>query len=478
MDKIKIIWRNLYSKYRTNPTEYNLAIINSLIFKSSTKADINSIKRHFKEMSISSNFEEYFKKYSYKDSILKLQLLGYLYDNNFKPPPNYLSFDYNIYSIMFRLLKEKQNLIDRNIYLNLLLKFKKEKNKIDCRISENNNNNFLKNFSRLSYSSFSNKNQSYDNKYINEITNSKNNTKIITFSYGYNKSKYDELNKKEIKDNSTKSIEKLIEKINYNRINKNKNIINSTNNPKNMHRNIYQYQYSNSKTERKKLLNKKLLMVKKKKKVFSSGQLFYDQDKVIELIKNLKKERDKANLFILDRFKEKWMNNKKNKIREYINNYWKTNKNFITNLIEKKNIINYNCENKYFSKRYYSPSNISEISKSNNYSNYYSNSFRKYLSSRSLTTKHISLRKYKLSKQTNNLSQNSLINKIQNDSDFMKNKNYSVVLPKENKSVENIPYRKNIPKKNINFNYREKYNKRKFPIQIMEPYSSIKYKQF
>ena len=60
----------------------------------------------------------------------------------------------------------------------------------------------------------------------------------------------------------------------------------------------------------------------------------------------------------------------------------------------------------------------------------------------------------------------------------MKNKNYSVVLPKENKSVENIQYRKNIPKKNINFNYREKYNKRKFPIQIMEPYSSIKYKQF
>ena len=219
---------------------------------------------------------------------------------------------------MFRLLKEKQNLIDRNIYLNLLLKFKKEKNKIDCGISENNNNNFLKNFSRLSYSSFSNKNQSYDNKYINEITNSKNNTKIITFSYGYNKSKYDELNKKEIKDNSTKSIEKLIETINYNRINKNKNIINSTNNPKNMNRNIYQYQYSNSKTERKKLLNKKILMVKKKKKVFSSGQLFYDQDKVIELIKNLKKERDKANLFILDRFKEKWMNNKKNKIREYI----------------------------------------------------------------------------------------------------------------------------------------------------------------
>ena len=120
MDLLQILWNSLYSKYKTNKTYYEIAQINSILFKSPITHATQYIKFRFKEMTITSNFEEYFQKYSYKDSVLKLKLLGFIYVNNFKPPPNYLSMGENIYNIMCKFLKEKQSLIERNIYNNII----------------------------------------------------------------------------------------------------------------------------------------------------------------------------------------------------------------------------------------------------------------------------------------------------------------------------------------------------------------------
>ena len=105
MDKMKIIYKNLYSKYKTNKANFEIAQINSILFKSSIKYAIQYIKFRFKEMSITSDFGEYFQKFSYKDSIIRLKLLGYIYVNNFQFSPNYLSMGEDIYFIMLKFLK-------------------------------------------------------------------------------------------------------------------------------------------------------------------------------------------------------------------------------------------------------------------------------------------------------------------------------------------------------------------------------------
>ena len=178
----KITKRNLCSKYREEIINYNIAQINSILFNYSIKNSYQYIKYHYKEMIIISDDEEYFNFYTKKDSILKLNFLGYIYTNNFKPPPNYLSLDKNIYNIMCKLLNEKQKLIDRNIDNKILVEEKKRnknKNRRESIFNENNNNTVRNsiNISKISYKSFSNKNQSFDHKYNYEINKSQN--KII-----------------------------------------------------------------------------------------------------------------------------------------------------------------------------------------------------------------------------------------------------------------------------------------------------------
>ena len=129
MDKVKILYKSIYSKYKTNKKNLEIAQINSILFKSQFKNIFQSNKILFKEMTITSDFEEYFQNFSYKDSIIRLKLLGYIYTNNFKLSPNYLSMGEDIYFIMLKFFREKQDLIDRNIYDNIL-KEKKNKNRL------------------------------------------------------------------------------------------------------------------------------------------------------------------------------------------------------------------------------------------------------------------------------------------------------------------------------------------------------------
>ena len=222
MDLLKILWKSLHSKYKPDNTNYNIAQINSILFKYPIKNSTQSIQYRFREMVYLSDFEEYFQKYSYKSSVIKLKILGYIYVNNFKPFPNYLSFDYNIYTTMCRLIRKKQKLIDRNIYTNLLI-YEKQKNKIEKEkkekynkyylginknIENNKDNNNIINsisFSKSSLNS-SSKNQSFDNNYIYELTNSKNKMKLFSLNKKYKGTKYEN----KIKDNSIISIKNLI----------------------------------------------------------------------------------------------------------------------------------------------------------------------------------------------------------------------------------------------------------------------------
>ena len=470
MDRIKIIYEGIYSKYKTNKTNFDIAQINSILYKSSIINAIQYIKFRFREMSILSDCEEYFQKYSYKESIDKLKLLGYIYVNNFKPPPNYLSMGICIYNIMCQYLKEKQNLIDRNIFTNII-KEKKNKNRLENAIMEKYNDFYnSKNFSKSSYSMSSNKNQSFENKYFKEITNAKN--KILIFSFpknNNNKSKHDEKKIKGVKylsENSFDSIKKWIE---HNKISSNNNI-----SCKIKDNNIQYYNKTNS--EIRKFKENKKITIRRNKILFSTKPIFQTKNNILELIKNLKKEKINKYRLSIDNFKKKLKQNRKNIMKTHIENYWKTNKKFVTNLIENQNhdIINYN-EKYNPNKMHLSTLNSSENSKINNNSVIYNNfkSIKMPLSSKNIKPKHISLNKSK-----KKLKQNSLIAKIQNDSDFMKNKNFSCVFPSTRKVVQRLKDKNNL-NKNF-FNYRKKTNNvdknKKFPIRIMQSYSATKYK--
>ena len=274
MDRIKIIYEGIYSKYKTNKTNFDIAQINSLLYKSSIINAIQYIKFRFREMSILSDSEEYFQKYSYKESIDKLKILGYIYVNNFKPPPNYLSMGICIYNIMCQYLKEKQNLIDRNIFTNII-KEKKNKNRLENAIMEKYNDFYnSKNFSKSSYSMSSNKNQSFENKYFKEITNAKN--KILIFSFpknNNNKSKHDEKKINGVKylsENSFDSIKKWIE---HNKISSNNNI-----NCKIKDNNIQYYNKTNS--EIRKFKENKKITIRRNKILFSTKPIFQTKNNI------------------------------------------------------------------------------------------------------------------------------------------------------------------------------------------------------
>ena len=73
--------------------------------------------------------------------------------------------------------------------------------------------------------------------------------------------------------------------------------------------------------------------------------------------------------------------------------------------------------------------------------------------------------------------------KIQNDSEFMKNKNYSCVFPKENKIFDKFQDKKNSNRKHFYNKFRNKTksnnnSNKQLPVRMMEAYSYTNYKFF
>ena len=448
MDKIKIIYKNIYSKYKTNKTNFEIAQINSILFKSSIKYAIQYIKFRFKEMSITSDFGEYFQKFSYKDSIIRLKLLGYIYVNNFQFSPNYLSMGEDIYFIMLKLLKEKQNLIDRNIFNNIL-KEKKIKNKLEDAIIDKNDF-FInsKNFSKSSiYSSLNNKNQSSDKNVIEEKKNQNNKKLVFSLTKRNNEPKF-------IKENSIDSIKKWLDKNNKINI----KIFNNNN-------------AGNKKIETKKLNENKIPIIKKNK-IINSRRISQYNDKN-KIYQSRAKPNNKEYRLSLDSFREKMKSSRGQIIKHHIKNFWKANKDFVKNLIEKKNVINFNQMS--LNDNYFFNNSLSENSR---------NYIYKYINKLSLSSKKvknnntsIALYKYNISKRNKHKS-NSLTMKIQSDSDFMKNKKYFVAPKKENKLLKKFKNKNNLSSRYFNNKYlpinNNKNKKNKFPVRIMESYSCIK----
>ena len=167
IDPVRIIFTNIYTKYKTNISNYNIGQINSLLFNYCIPNSTQILRAFYKEMKIICDNGEYIKKnYNINESSEKLKLCGYIYVNNFKPPPNYLSLDKINLDIMRKLLIHKQDLIDRyNFYM-----FKKgNKN-----ISKSDNINFLQD-------NFINIRNIYDSSSLdkrNDINFNHNNTKV------------------------------------------------------------------------------------------------------------------------------------------------------------------------------------------------------------------------------------------------------------------------------------------------------------
>ena len=396
MDFIKIIRKGLYSKYKSDEENFYIAQINLILFKPKRLSSKYFLGNYLKEMSIYNDDIEYFDKYYYKyDSYNKLKILGYIYFNNFYPPPNYLSFENSVNSIMFKLLREKQNLIDRNIVTNFLIYEKSRNKKTKKKLKKiNDDNNFFKtaNSYRTNISSFSNYNhQSIEkNNNLYEKENSKN---IINIFQTFRKSKEIKYKEKEINNNSNDSITKLVKKLKSIKIN---NIIN-----------------------------------KNKHIMFSSQNLFHNKSNIMQLIKNRDMKNKKITKYKLsvEDFKENLKKNRKYKMKKYFDNFWKLNKNFVTNLIENKNIIKFSP---IFSNKKFFSTNYSEIT--NNFLSFKSQNTTKVNNPKKL--KGNIFYKNKLSSK-NKREINPLINKIQNNSDFIKNKKYSCVFSKENKNNTN-----------------------------------------
>ena len=116
-DPINIIFGNLYSRYKPNTSIYFIAQINSILFKYPIPDATQFIKVYYREMILLCDSNEYlFNIYSYDEIFQKLQLFGYIYIKNFKPPPNYIALDNYNRIIMFKLIINKQELIDRYNY--------------------------------------------------------------------------------------------------------------------------------------------------------------------------------------------------------------------------------------------------------------------------------------------------------------------------------------------------------------------------
>ena len=413
MNLIKLLRNSLYSKYKSGLTNFYISKINLILFKQDKGHYKPFIGTYLKEMYIYSDYNEYLQKYFYKsDSNIKLKVLGYIYFHNFKSLPNYLNLENNIYNIMCELLTEKQNLIDRNIATNCIL-YEKSRNKNNrytfYKIDDDNNLFNDINFNKSNNSSFSNKNQNLEKNTKNENLNyiNKNFVSYTRFNEAKNK-------EKEINNNSTDSIKNLVKKfkkVNINIINKNKiNFIKSIN--------------SKDLTNKLKVKN---LQNNQNKKVFVASQqlLLNNKNNIRELIKsrNSKHKNIIKDKLTVEDFKENLRKSKKSLVKKYLDNYWKQNKNFVKNLIENKNIIEFNKI--ILHKRYFS------INHSENINNFLT--MRTPLRNKSIKIKPKtnSINKKFSQKNKKFTFNNTLINKIQNNSDFMKNKNFRCVYYKE-----------------------------------------------
>ena len=413
MNFIKILRNNLYSKYKSGLINFYISKTNSILFKPEKGYSKQFIGNYLKEMYIYSDNSEFLQKYfNINDSNFKLKVLSYIYFHNFKYSPNYLILDNDILNIMCKLLREKQNLIDRNIATNCIL-YEKSRNKNNrytfYKIDDDNNLFNDINFNKSNNSSFSNKNQNLEKNTKNENLNyiNKNFVSYTRFNEAKNK-------EKEINNNSTDSIKNLVKKFkkeNINIINKNKiNSIKSIN--------------SKDLTNKLKVKN---LQNNQNKKVFVASQqlLLNNKNNIRELIKsrNSKHKNIIKDKLTVEDFKENLRKSKKSLVKRYLDNYWKQNKNFVKNLIENKNIIEFNkfiLNKKYFS-----------INHSENINNFLT--MRTPLRNKSIKIKlkTNSINK-KFSQKNKKFTFNkSLINKIQNNSDFMKNKNFRCVYYKE-----------------------------------------------
>ena len=484
-DPIIIIYRNIHKKHKTKISNFNIGKINSILFNYSLPNSTQIIRVLYKEMVILCDSKEYItKKYNINESTEKLKFLGYIYATNFKPPPNYLSLDKNILEIMFKFLTHKQELIDRNNYYML----QKENISKDINIHEDNFFNNLKNSSSIDKKSYkienNNKNNNSRNKPI--ISNSKVKEKKIkkvahfnsneTTKEQFNLKSYissmDEESKFVSKNMETTDIkEKENEKINENSIN---SVMNLMENFKVKKKDNITKKYIkkkkdsifNFKKNQKRYSSVRFLDRKNLKKTFTN-QLIYNKNNILDLIKNYRKNINKINKYYLsiEKFKEKLKENLK--IKKYLDNYWKNNKHFVRDLIDSKNYNNIISNNKRI---------LNSISKSNfsshfNFTsdaslsdNYYLNNIfsfspisklslipnsKKTLISNSRSA--ISFKNYKLdflinknnfinSVESKN-SQNSLIMKIKNNSDFMKNKKFTCIYNKLNKNqIYDIKY--------------------------------------
>ena len=178
MDFIKILRNNLYSKYKSGLINFYISKTNSILFKPEKGYSKQFIGNYLKEMYIYSDNTEFLQKYfNINDSNFKLKVLSYIYFHNFKYSPNYLILDNDILNIMCKLLREKQNLIDRNITTNCIV-YEKSRNKYNrYKYYKNDDENIIfndMNMNKSNFSSFSNNNQN-----IEKIIYMKSKIKII-----------------------------------------------------------------------------------------------------------------------------------------------------------------------------------------------------------------------------------------------------------------------------------------------------------
>ena len=495
-DPVRIIFGNIYSKYKTNPIDYDKSQINSILFNYSIPNATQIIRAFYKEMIILCDSNEYIKyKYHYEVSIQKLKIIGYIYVKNFKPPPNYIALDKNNQNIMFNLLKYKQELIDRYNYYKI-----QQENNLKNENKKDYDDNYII-VRPLVYDSNddkkSNNEKNSKSKPIEDIINnikskpkknvqfSKDNFNLKSYiSEGESKfeskglSKIEPVENKDNEENKENSIESVQQLMN--------NFKNNNNNDielKNIKKNKKYFKLSKNKFNK---YGSKNLEEKMNKRRFSMEMLL-NQKKFINLIKKNRNKFEKNNKYYLsvENFKEKLKEN--NRMKNSIEKYWKINKNFITNLIENKALIiksnnilksslynfNYTSEDstikndvntEYFN--YISLCTKAKIAKINfnsklpplekitNHNNIYS---KKYI-----VNPNITIKKNNISNSLdNNDSKNDLMKIIQNNSDFMKNKMFKCVFSKPDKSNENSTTINNCKKKKIisfnHFNYNNNY---------------------
>ena len=339
LDPIYIIFGNLYSKHKTNSSNFYIAQINSILFNYLVPNATQIIRVYYREMILSCDSNEYLQYFYPLDEIYpKLKIFGYIYINNFKPPPNYISLDRFNRNTMFKLLISKQELIDRYNYYMLkkreLLKIgdddKKEYEELNLKnlydssdYKKTNNLTSKKSSSRnkpiLSTSSKNQKKTKKNVHFSKDYFNLKSYISIIDDESKFESkvvSKYmDPIEIKEdeeIKENSIDSVMSMMnkfikhKKVDNNNIPQEKSI--------KYFNKLFDIKNNNNNRHRRNC--------GRKSKRGLTGNLLMNQNKIINLLKNYRENFGKKNKYYLplDTFKEKLY--EKNKKKELIEKYW------------------------------------------------------------------------------------------------------------------------------------------------------------